>query len=366
LQTVTSAAWRRDGTTAAVRWLLPVLAVAPAGVSLLGLGRERPVLAARVLGGPLTELYTATELSLAVQTIVVDGPDRRTVPVAIAVRRAPNEPVLGSGMTDAEGVLELTVPGLCTAGSCSVSIEEKATTVNLASGRLLTPRPWPSLPEAGTGWLRSAPSAAFPVRAALSNGALAVPFLTELWIEVDGPVPIQVEAETVGAILSASTVQDGSESNTRARATLDPNRRWRLPIRAEEHVVSLRVSAHTQSGELSTLFAQLPTIAGALWAERRGPELLLTSPVPRNTAYVAVVDAKTRLWGSSATLVPEADGTARASLALPAFLVQPAAPLWAVVASEPEKRGASSVGWPIIASAPLPQKPEITERRLAE
>jgi hypothetical protein len=95
-------------------------------------------------------------------------------------------------------------------------------------------------------------------------------------------------------------------------------------------------------------YGALPVTPGALHAALTGARLSVRSPIPRDQAFISVVDRERRLAGYSLELQPDGDG-ASASLELAPELLGRATreALFAVVSSEPDKRSPSAVGWPL-------------------
>ena len=129
--------------------------------------------------------------------------------------------------------------------------------------------------------------------------------------------------------------------------------RARVAIRPQEHAIVLRVRARAAATGTPELTGQwygaVPVTPGALHAALDGSRLLVRSPIPRDLAFVSLVDSERRLAGYVLELTPDAEGGARASVELEPSLLRRAQTedLFAVASSQPDKRSASSVGWPL-------------------
>jgi hypothetical protein len=182
------------------------------------------------------------------------------------------------------------------------------------------------------------------VEVGAARGVLAVPFESALLVralvsdargELVALAGASLEVELTGAELLAPA------------APTDARGRSRLPVRPEEHSVSLRLRVRGDGRE-GGWYGALPVRPGALLGTRDGAQLIVRSPIPRAQAYVSWITRRERVAGALVPLAEDPDGTSSGRLALdPATLSRlDAEPSWAVVSSEYDKRSAGAVGWP--------------------
>jgi hypothetical protein len=179
------------------------------------------------------------------------------------------------------------------------------------------------------------------LRLAPARGAFAVPFHDGLLVELrdaQGPVA-GAELEVGGA---------GFELEGARSVLTDRHGRARVELRPLEHTVSVRVEARASDGRRVATSARLPVVPGAIHVSRQGSTLVVTSPVARPRAYLAVVGLGARYFAGPIELVPNPDGTATGSVALPRW---PEHQVWAVASSAPDFDSPAAVGWPLVSRA---------------
>jgi hypothetical protein len=321
------------------RWLLfalPAATVAIVALSLLTAGVPRPVRAALVFGGP-----TAGD-SLAVRVEVVDVlqgtlGDVMEHPVAsgevrVHASTGSHESVRGFRL-DEEGQAEARLEVGAHQGPVVLSVEQG--TEELARARVELGRDDWRAAARRRGGFATARDGAVEVRFAPARGVLAVPFEEEVWIDVsEGGAPLA----NVEVGLSSSSARVTPE-----KATTDAAGRARFRFAPAEHVVSATATVARPPAPARVTFG-IPVVPGAMRALRRGRELVIESPVPREVAYFALVTENARLGGGRVKLSPDALLGASARVPLPEL---PDAPVYAVVASERDLRSAAAVGWPL-------------------
>jgi hypothetical protein len=341
---------------------LPAMAVAIVLWAVLTAGWARPVEVARMFGGPTRGGTSASWLVLVEH---LDAGQRSPSPGrSLRVRASAGaQNASWTGKTDGSGLAEVRLELARPLDTDPLVRIEAGDGAVLAEGVVaLSGENWRSSAQRRGGWL---PGQQLPgqadsglwLRVAPSEGTFAVPFSSELVIEVtQGPA---LAAASGGLVSGAQPVGgatlelelSGAEPAT-ARARSDAQGRARVELRPEEHAIVLRLNARASLPGAPELAGQwygaLPVTPGALHAELDGTRLLVRSPIPRDVAFVSLVDSERRLAGYVLELTPDADG-ARASVELSPPLLQRLQneDVFAVVSSQPDKRSASSVGWPL-------------------
>lgn len=284
-------------------------------------------------------------------------------PLRVSVR-AGAQNASWTGTSDRSGLAEVRIElerPLDSDASVRIETDDGAL---LAEGAVaLSGENWRSAARRRGGWL---PGQQLPgqagselwLRVAPAQGTFAVPFSSELSIEVTrGPALAAASGGSFSGALPVSGARlelelSGAEPST-ATARSDAQGRARVAIRPQEHAIVLRLAARASAAGAPELVGQwygaLPVTPGALHAELDGTRLLVRSPIPRDVAFVSLVDSERRLAGYVLELTPDAEGGARASVELAPPLLErvQTEDVFAVASSEPDKRSASSVGWPL-------------------
>lgn len=363
--------------------MLPAVAVGIVLWAVLATGWPSPVTMARVVGGP-TPGASVLAWQLTVQRL---ARERREPSPGLGVRLivdAGAEHVAWSGTTDAAGRVEARVQ------LASPLREPARVRVESSEGQLLAEG---NVELGGNEWRKGLrrTGGALPgkrqgklwVDVWAAEGALAVPFASELAIVVSGGGLDRSSPDRVTGIQGIAgaelRVELSGAERTAPDAPLrtDERGRVRLGIRPLEHAILLQVRAHLPAGVDGTRgpdrpafvapvagpasgewYGALPVTPGALHAALDGTQLVVRSPIPRDMAFVSLTDARYRLAGYLLPLQPDAEGGASASVPLDAQLLADADELWAVVSSEPDKRSTSAVGWRI--QTTMPSDPAVT------
>jgi hypothetical protein len=342
---------------------LPAVAVGIVLWAVLSAGWARPVEVARVVGGPTLGSANASWL-LSVEQLDegrrTPSPDR---PLRLQLQAgALRADWLGSSDRSghAEVRIELARP---LDVNPWIRIERSDTGAVLAEGTLaLSVEKWRTGAQRRGGWLPGQQQGELWLRVAPAQGTLAVPFASELVLELTrGPATAPAPGGLVfgaqpvaGATLELEL--SGAEGSSNAAPRTGADGRALVGIRPLEHAIVLHARAHAPDGPNAEWYGALPVTPGALLATLEGTRLLMRSPIPREHAYVSLVSADQRLAGYSLELSTNADGGADASVELePALLERLASePTFAVVSSEPDKRSLGSVGWPLHADGAGP------------
>lgn len=314
---------------------LPVVTVGIVALALVTAGGPRPYRVARLWGGPTDG--AALSLRVEVFEMVGDrGGGMQEKPVSGGVVRVhvvrPGFEGAHPVTLDVEGGGEARFEVTPGGGRTEVEIEQAG--VTLARGEIgLSAERWASAARRRGGFA-GASAGELDVRVAPGRGALAVPFEEELVAEVRrGPAPAG------GAVIE---LRANGARVTPARVTADADGRARFRLKPEEHTVAVTLSVRDAGGGGEASFG-LGVVPGALRARLDGRTLVVESPVPREVAYFALVTERERLLGGRLALTPDQQGGSAARFVLPPGL-QPA---YAVVASDRDLRGPSSVGWPL-------------------
>lgn len=319
---------------------LPTVAVAAVAFAVLIVGRPKPVVGARLRGGPTEGAHS---LSWRLEVVERDGDVERPCAgraVEVEARFAGGGSAAWSGTLDAEGAAAVSLPRRAAAIAGPVQVHVTAS--GLAAGVVdqsiqVTAAAWSEGARRRGGWVHGAAATnGASLKAAPARGVFAVPFRDPLWVALDGVhltdalVPIRATADG-GTVDGAVTV---SSDHVHGRFFFTPI----------EHAVSVAFAATLPDGTDLHLDLAPAVIPGALHASLNAGAIIVESPILRDRAYVAVVDETERILGGTVVLSPDDQGGARGTLPAPSL---PEGPLWAVVSSEPDLHSGAMVGWPL-------------------
>jgi hypothetical protein len=335
------------------QYLVPLLAIAVAAAVLLGPGRSRPVVGARVWGLSSGE---GRVIALRIETLGrafgVDDP----VPLGdLSVEVSQNDAVLGrfAGSTGPDGITEARVES-ATEVHGDIDLRVHHAQILLAEGRIAR-RPAEPLPAAGST-IRGAPTGELVIAVEAARGLLAAPFPETLQLSITtsdgGRAPgVTVEASGIGGEIDP------------ARFSVDDNGRATIQITPQAHSVELSLLASAPGGKTGRWEQILPVVPGAIWLDpgpvgmSHGdsgenaafrPTFVLVSPVPRDRAYLSVISEQGRFFGAVVPLKRDAQGFFSGSVT-PSFSWAGVKAAQAVVAGDPFERGVGTVAWPVIA-----------------
>lgn len=332
--------------------ILPALAVCIVLWVALDAGGPVQVSAVQLLGGPTRGV---AKLSLLVRAFTLTEGRRFALPGrrVLLTAQAEQDRASWAGALDeagyAEATLEFSQP---LSSDPLVRVEELDTRRVLGEGTLsLDARDWRSGVRRNGGWLPGQTRGELHVQVAAGDGAMAVPFETELWIQVSSglhPAPAEPHAAAEAAPAELSLELEGAELSAPSAVALTTREgAARVRVRPLEHAISLRVIARSgqRSGEW---YGALPVIPGALHSSRAGERLVVRSPIQRDRAFVSWVTERARLGGAIVPLTPDPSGGAAGAIDIPEWLrpMLIGGPSWTVVASEYDKRSPGVVGWP--------------------
>lgn len=354
--------------------VLPAVAVGIVLWAVLSTGWPAPVLIARVVGGP-TLGTTSLSWRLSVQRLSAERLEPSPgLDVRVSVDSG-SERAVWAGTTDGAGeveaVLRLTRP---LAGAAHVRVEASEGQLLAVGDVELDDKTWRQGARRQSLWVPGRQQGELWLRVSPMEGTFAVPFTSELLIEVTGgathrePAPGAVSAyQGIAGVTLEAELSGAERSDPTAPLRTDENGRVRLGLRPQEHAILLQLRARTpaegvavgqdepaglrfqphadSSPSTGEWFGALPVTPGALHAALDGTRLIVRSPIPRERAYVSLVDEQHRLAGYTLALAPDAEGGASASVQLDSELLAHSPELYAVVSSEPDKRSAGTVGW---------------------
>jgi hypothetical protein len=332
-------------------YAFPASAIIVVGLALYWGGRTGTLRAAQVYGGPTED---AQELALRVRALALDdagevGPLEGVIELCARLADGSESRAkasLSKGLAEAIVKLDHAI-----SGPVSLTVLSSDTGAELAKGTIeLRASEWNHSAQQRGGWREPVERGALALRVAVESGVLAVPFEGALLIRVEdqSPAAVQIEIKAEGAeILGRSTLR--TEIARGAPRTL------RVPIVPEAHTVTVSIEARVE-GNLVEWRGALPVVPGALSVTREGDELVVRSPVPRQTAFLSVVTKTRRLAGSIVSLEDTAEGV----VGRVPLLVRET-PAWAVVTSEFDDRSSGLVGWPLsVDPSRKPPEPEPT------
>jgi hypothetical protein len=334
-------------------FVLPTLTVGVVGFALFAAGGERTVRAARLYGGPTSAKAHSFRLELIESARGVEAA-LGAGSAGVALRTAAGDESVWHGAVGPDGIAEVSLPPLPSAAAFEARVMQGDR--ELARGRIsLDERTWCARANHRGGWLGDRRAAPLQVLVAPARGVLAVPFPDELLIDVrHGPEHVSAELSLQaegGSVAPEHLRTSGSEPT---RVTITPR----------EHVVTLRAQVVAAGYPGVDASFSLPVVPGALDARIEHGKLLLSSPVPRDRAYFALVSEHARVAGGSVALIDDERGVWSAVVPLPPL---PAEALWAVVSSTPDLSSPARVGWPLLLTNDAPAMTyDVPERLLLD
>ncbi len=309
--------------------LLPAVTFAAVALLVLGPAAERPLVTARLYGGPTDRLARWTGWVAA----EYDGKPFAAGRLELYARARDGNEARVDLVLDADGHGDVEFDfGPNPPHELEVVLQAQGKSLGRARAALPAAA-WRARVQRRGGFASSG-SGPLTIAIAPERGVLTPPFPGGLWLKVEdarGPRVATLTLKGDGARVTPSTL--ATDARGLARVELEPF----------ELVPSLRVTAQTAEGVAQEWTSNVPLLPGALLAEFGGAELRLTSPIERREAWLRFVNEDGRLSGRRVELVSDGSGRSRAAVPLPPL---PSGPLWAVVSTEPPIGEARVVGWP--------------------
>lgn len=328
----------RDQRTLRVRrwlwfWLLSVPGVLVLLVVSSGLLLRPPAVhAARCYFDALTTEVLAARCSLLRWQ---DGQQRpAALPVTLRLVHPSGEVTEHPVESGVDGLLEVNIPvSGSERGALELRLSERGAPERvLAQGRL-TPSGAAKATRRG-GWIEGQVEGPVDVRVGLLSGVLAVPFESTL------RVVLERNAEPLAQQPFTIELDGARRLEPEAPLRTDEAGRMDIPIVAQAHHVALvvRVEAAPETRYRGTL----PVVPGAIHARVEAASLIVESPIPRQVAFVNVIDTEQIYLAKRVSLEPQA-GRYVGRLELPSG----SSGKWAMTSSEYDMQSMAAVGWPL-------------------
>ncbi len=345
-----------DKLVGALLLCLPIATVAVVGYALVVVGAERPLVGARIYGGP-TEGVAALSWRLAVIRSDHGFTDALSLErVDVVAHLGGGRDARWSGPLDAEGMAAVTLALPAPAsGPIDVEVGAPGFREPLARGKLaLSRRDWLAREKRLGGWISAHPTGKLRISVAPGRGAFTVPFADPLWIDVRdaaGPVAgASIAFKPDSVTLDPAT---GARTDARGRAVVS--------LTPHDFHVALRVIASTDDGRHGEWYASVPVVVGAMDARFDGAAMRILSAIERPRAYYAVLTASARLAGGPVELHPDGHGGSTGTVSLPPL---PPGPAWAQISGDADLASLGTVGWPIRPGDDAPPHARVVPDRL--
>lgn len=300
-------------------------------------GAARPTLSAQVYGGP-TESSDAWHGRVLVQ----QTRDGATLPLAHreveVTRRGRHREELVTVRTGESGWADFELPGVGESG-IDLIVSDRVSGQTLARGRPHFDKSrWQRAPRRGLDKRRSA-----ALGLGIESGVLVTPFWGKLFLRpCEGSEPrvlLHVDGGELGRAELESVIFEGENWT---RLGLPKDGEYAFSVRPRDHVVELEVRCESAlTGKTERL--HLPIVPGAFFVELSSQSATILSARGHETAYFTWITDEDRLSGGTVRLTRRPDGTSEGTLSLP----KNRSGLYLVVASSPDGRSPSTVGYPI-------------------
>lgn len=330
---------------------MPSFAVLATAALVLGPGRERPAIGARLWGIPRDG---GTVAAFRIETLERQYGSDRAVAVdglELSVRLAGSEIGRWTGRSGDDGVAEALVRA---ERPLSGPIE-----LRIRSGRTLLgegPLPQRPLPPLTLEKRRVEGTAEGPVKLQLDivRGVLAAPFpgsVRVLAMRDGSPAEgIFLKPSANGAETPAIGREIVTSSTGEATFSVTPT--W--------HAVDLKVEATDRSVNPPTISkweGGLPVQPGALWLGLSRPQAEILSPVPRERVYVTAIGAMGRVFGQVVALSKNDSGFYQGTLDMTELTRHGAEAV--TLAGDPTEVGSGTVTWPVDSSWAVVAAPRV-------
>lgn len=310
---------------------LPLLTVLVVAYALFVGAVPRPVVSARVYGGPTEGVR---ELALRVEVVERDGEKESAYwnsALDASVIDARGTSIARATHAE-QGVTELRFAfATATQGPLTLVLRDARTL--LASGELrLDTAHWAARARRRGGWIRGRESNGLQLSVAAERGAFVIGSADPLRIRLlrsGQPAPgVRLRMNAQGARVAGA---EGLVSDAQGQA--------RVQIEVNELNPTLRVEAEAGA----VIDTGLLVVPGGMHVSVLGDQLRIESAVPRERAFYSLVTSERRVQGGVLALSPTDDGGASATLALRNV----PDPAWLVVSSEVDLNSAAAIGWPL-------------------
>lgn len=337
---------------------VPVLTFLVVAFAVLVAGVPRPVLGARVYGGPTEGL---ARLSLRIVTIERNGEHERSVwngPLTIRLTpiAQPSSVLEVRALRATLGVADViaTLPQPLH-GPVALEIRD-AGGARLASGQIeLGREQWLKRARRRGGWVRGRASGDLVVSVAPARGAFVIGSIDSLWIRV------QRSGQPAAGIALAVSADGARIDATPARYT-DKDGRAQLDLEPTEMNPTVRVQASGEAPEGALIETALALVPGAFHALPTPSGVLIETAVSRDEAFYSVISESARLEGGVLKLQPDGHGGSFGLLKMAAR----ATTSWIVVSSDVDQSGSSAVGWPLDAATEPSQTLDVPDALLLD
>lgn len=321
--------------------VVPAAAVTVTALVLLGPGAQRAAIGARVLGVPVDG---TTTLALRVQVMrSLYNVEDSVAGVPIVVDASTAQGKIGDwiGESGPDGIAEASIASATPLhGSIEIRVVSPAVRGFLGSTEIAIPRGQPIMTT--LAMLPGHVEGDLSMRVDAVRGVLAAPFSEQLRISVEGGSPVKLTLHATGADVTPEHLDIG------------PTGIGLVSIKPLAHQVDLDIEAAAEGGGKGRWSGTLPIVPGAKWmapiandaAAKGEVPIAITSPVPRERAYVSLWSEGGRVGGLVVPLARDDAGFFRGEGR--AKIPPNARIFYASVAGDALEQGAGTVSWPIV------------------
>jgi hypothetical protein len=324
--------------------VIPTVAIGVTAVVLLGPGRQRAAVGARVWGLPVEG---ASVVALRVEGVrrlfgVDDAASLGHVKLAARDEGGALGEWTGAAGSDgiAEAIVKVARP---LRGTMALEVSRGASL--LAEGRITVARREPLRMAAAT--IPGSARGDVSVSVEAARGQLVAPFEDAIRVSLSGlgeaPEKASIEATIEGAEVRP------------ARSGVDVHGRAAFWVKPLAHMVELTLEVTGEGGKRGRWEGVLPVVPGGMWLEHAAPksagdgalgELRIVAASPKPRAYLSIVGDEGRVFGASVALTKDEAGFFAGGLRPDVPSV--AGPLLAILAGDPFERGVGTVAWPLV------------------
>lgn len=325
---------------------LPLMMVAVLGISVLVSATPRPIVWARVYGGPTDAETWHGRLQVRRERSDVSQPlSQAEVRLRWVSSRGET---MRSFTTGPDGWTEFRLPRPRTRKdeTLRLVVEYGAEHDVIAEGEpeVTTERFTQSARRRG-GDLSGHAEGPTKIELRLSPPVLSVPFAAQLTLNLEPRAPPSetgAKKEPFEVELTAEGLDFESE-----RLTMTPGERETLTIHPRQHVVTLKTRVRPPDGPPSSRFTPLPVIPGSMGLSEQDDHLLVSSPVGKPEAWYAVVGSWGRGPGGRIELDAGQRDESTSRGRIPRSVLPDRPDRYLLLASTPDGRSPSTVGYPL-------------------